>query len=92
MPGWRTPSVLVAASTAAQDQTVWADTPLVRDRMPTLARLIPELHPILDHPPFAPRRREAPLVWPLEAPMIDTARNALFREVRIESGTPQGST
>jgi hypothetical protein len=30
-------------------------------------------------------------VWPLEASMIDAARHALFQEVRIESGMPQGS-
>jgi hypothetical protein len=56
-----------------------------------MARLDPELHSLLDHEPFAPRRAAATLVWPLEAPMIDAARHALFREVRVESGIPQGS-
>jgi adenylate cyclase len=55
-----------------------------------LARLEPELHPLLDREPFAPRRAPIALVWPLEAPMIDAARHALFKEVRIESGLPQG--
>jgi serine/threonine protein kinase/Tfp pilus assembly protein PilF len=64
---------------------------LVRDLAPIMARLEPELHALLDAPPFAPRRRDVALVWPLEAPMIDPARHALFREVRIESGTPRGS-
>jgi hypothetical protein len=64
---------------------------LVWDLAPTLIRLDPELHPLLDHAPFAPRRWDVSLVWPLEAPMIDPARHALFREVRIESGLPKGS-
>ena len=64
---------------------------LLRDLAPTLARLDPELHPLLDHAPLAPRRCDLALVWPLEAPMIDAARHALFREVRIESALPQGS-
>ncbi len=64
---------------------------LLRDLAPCLARLEPELHPLLDRAPLAPRRWDAALVWPLQAPMIDGARHALFREVRIESGMPQGS-
>ncbi len=56
-----------------------------------LARLDPELHGVLDHPPFAPRRSSQALVWPLEAPMMDPRVHAVFREVRIESGRPQGS-
>jgi serine/threonine protein kinase/tetratricopeptide (TPR) repeat protein len=59
--------------------------------VPSILRLDPELHPLLDHAPFAPRRSDATLVWPLEAPMIDAARFALFKEVRIESGLPSGS-
>jgi tetratricopeptide (TPR) repeat protein len=57
----------------------------------TMTRLDPELHVFLDRPPLAPRRRDVALIWPLEAPMIDPARHAVFREVRIESGMPQGS-
>jgi hypothetical protein len=64
---------------------------LVRDLAPCLARLDPETHPLLDLPPLAPRRWDGVLVWPLESPMIDARRHALFREVRIESGLPQGS-
>jgi TolB-like protein/Flp pilus assembly protein TadD len=64
---------------------------LVADLAPTLARLDPVLHPLLDHAPLAPRRRDAALIWPLEAPAIDAARHALFREVKIESGVPKGS-
>ncbi len=56
-----------------------------------MVRLEPELHPLLEARPFAPRRIDRTLVWPLEAPMIDAARFALFREVKIESGLSPGS-
>ena len=58
---------------------------------PLFARIDPGLHPVLDLPPFAPRRLEATLVWPLEAPMLDASVHRLFREVRIESGLPPAS-
>lgn len=58
---------------------------------PTIMRLNDLLHPLLDLEPFAPRRSKLALVWPLEAPMIDRTRFRLFREVRIESGMPEGS-
>jgi non-specific serine/threonine protein kinase len=67
------------------------DRKFIRDFVAWLVRLDPELHPLLDRERFAPRRAPVTLVWPLEAPMIDAARHALFREVRIESGMPQGS-
>jgi hypothetical protein len=59
--------------------------------VPSWARLVPDLHPLLDRAPHAPRRRDAALVWPLEAPMIDRARFKLFKEVRIDTGIPEGS-
>jgi hypothetical protein len=66
--------------------------PVVVESGPMLVRLDPMLHPLLDHPPFAPRRSTTmDLVWPLEAPMIDRERLKLFRQVRIESGLPEGS-
>ena len=64
----------------------------IADLSPCIIRLNPELHPLLDHEPFAPRRSPLTLVWPLEAPMIDAARHALFKDVRIESGIPQASS
>jgi hypothetical protein len=67
------------------------DRKYIRDFVGWIVRLDPELHPLLDREAFAPRRASATLVWPLEAPMIDAARHALFKEVRIESGMPQGS-
>ncbi len=62
-----------------------------RDFAPIVVRLTSELHPLLDREPFAPRRAEMTLVWPIEAPMMSPAVHALFNEVRIEAGTPKGS-
>jgi len=56
-----------------------------------LLRLDRLLHPLLDLEAFAPRRSPLTLVWPVEAPMIDRTRLRLFKEVRIGSGTPEGS-
>lgn len=64
---------------------------LMVDMAPAVVRLDPDLHPLLDLEPFAPRVLDATLVWPLEAPMLKPSVHALFREVRIESGLPQGS-
>ena len=51
-----------------------------------LARLTPELHPLLDHPPLAPRRSARVLVWPSEAPPVSPEIAALFADVRVELG------
>ncbi len=64
---------------------------VIKDAAMVILRLDPLLHPLLDLQPFAPRRSPLTLVWPVEAPMIDRTRLRLFREVRIESGTPEGS-
>ena len=90
------PSLMLAAGAALKAGEFeiaqrFLERKLVRDLAPTIARLDPGLHPLLDRAPLAPRRRDTTLVWPLEAPMIDAARHRLFREVRIESGLPQGS-
>ena len=61
----------------------------MRAHAPMLVRLIPELHPLCDQPPYSPRQSELTLVWPLEAPMLDAARFRLFKEVRLESGLPE---
>jgi TolB-like protein/predicted Zn-dependent protease len=65
--------------------------PVMSDLNHVIVRLTPHLHPLLGHSPFVPRQWDGVLVWPLEAPMIDPARFALFREVRIESGRPPAS-
>jgi hypothetical protein len=54
-------------------------------------RLVHACHPLLDQEKFGPRKIAMTLVWPLQAPMIDEARFALFKEVRIESGRPEGT-
>jgi len=56
-----------------------------------MVRLRPDLHPLLGRAPFAPRRWDAALVWPLEAPMLNAAVYPVFREVRIEPGRPEAS-
>jgi len=91
------PSALAMAASAAirlgklDLAARFLDRAFLRDFVSCVVRLDPELHPLLDREPFAPRRASVTLVWPLEAPMIDAARHALFQEVRIESGMPQGS-
>jgi serine/threonine protein kinase/tetratricopeptide (TPR) repeat protein len=56
---------------------------------PIFARLTPGLHPVLELPPFAPRRSSLTLVWPAEAPPPEPAIRELFAEARTESGLPQ---
>ena len=96
-PGRIGPGALAIAAAAAfrlgeRDLAArFLDRKFMRDFIPWFARLDPELLPLMDLPQFAPRRLDGTLVWPLEAPMIDAARHAVFREVRIESGLPQGS-
>jgi TolB-like protein/Tfp pilus assembly protein PilF len=65
--------------------------PLFASLAATHTRLDPDLHALLDRPELAPRRRDAALVWPVEAPMMRRSLLKLFREVRIESGVPDAS-
>ena len=53
--------------------------------IPALIRLSPELWPLLDEPPFAPRRSPLTLVWPKEAPPPPAGMDQLFQEIRFES-------
>jgi len=64
---------------------------MIKDVAPVLLRLDPLAHPLLELDAFAPRRSPLTLVWPVEAPMIDRTRLRLFQDVRIGSGTPEGS-
>src|SRR5207237_376807 len=41
------------------------DLPLLHDLAPTIVRMCPTLHPLLDVGRLAPRRSDAVLVWPL---------------------------
>ena len=65
--------------------------PVFRPLAHTHLRLDPDFHALLDRPEFAPRRSEATLVWPVEAPMMHRSILRLFREVKIESGMPEGT-
>jgi serine/threonine protein kinase/Tfp pilus assembly protein PilF len=56
---------------------------------PTYIRLYAPLHRLTEQPKYLPRRRDAVLVWPLEAPMMAPEVHALFREVHVESGLPE---
>jgi hypothetical protein len=56
-----------------------------------ILRLESKMHPLLDYEPFAPRRMDRTLVWPLEAPMVNPAVFRVFKDVRIESGLAEGS-
>jgi serine/threonine protein kinase/Tfp pilus assembly protein PilF len=89
-------TLLVLAAVAAHLGDLDAGAKLMGRRImgelgPVSVRLDPALRPLAGHPSFAPRRMDATLVWPLEAPMMDPACFALFRDVRIESGRPEGS-
>jgi len=95
-PGLGSGSILNAAAAALRvgeteiASRILART-IIKDLAPISVRLDPTLHAILDRAPFAPRRLDVTLVWPLEAPMIDRARFRLFKEVRIDTGLPEGS-
>jgi hypothetical protein len=89
-----TSQILIAAAALRIGELEMASkafNPTMIREFETAARLDPSLHAILDRAPFAPRRRDAVLVWPLEAPMMDASVHRLFREVRIESGLPPSS-
>ncbi|MGH7724250.1 MAG: protein kinase domain-containing protein [Candidatus Eiseniibacteriota bacterium] len=70
---------------------VYLRQPVNADLSPVSARLNPNLHPVLDREPYAPRRSNLTLVWPLEAPMVSAVNHALFKEVRIDTGRAAGS-
>jgi serine/threonine protein kinase/Flp pilus assembly protein TadD len=94
---WNNPDALGALASAAvrigeHDLAIQLlDRGRIPGFLPILVRLEPDLHPLLDREPYAPRRLDHTLVWPLQAPMIDEARHALFRHVCIESAKPEGS-
>jgi serine/threonine protein kinase/tetratricopeptide (TPR) repeat protein len=60
----------------------------VRELANVLVRLDPELHALLEDPPFAPPRSSLALVWPREAPPPHPKVRECFSEVRVESGLP----
>ena len=95
-PGLAVGAVLAMVDTAlrlgrVERAIALLEQPLMKAYAPVQARLDPAFHALLDHAAYAPRRLDVTLVWPLEAPMIDRARFRLFREVKIESGLPEGT-
>jgi Flp pilus assembly protein TadD len=61
---------------------------ITRPQAPVRVRIMPELWPLADEPPFAPRRSEMTLVWPAEAPPPAVGTEELFAAVRYESALP----
>ena len=51
-------------------------------------RIIPELWPLTEEPPFAPPRCDLTLTWPAEAPPPKPGVEERFAEVRYETGLP----
>jgi serine/threonine protein kinase/tetratricopeptide (TPR) repeat protein len=66
----------------------FAKRPIFIDISALHIRLYPPIHPLLDHPPFAPRVAASTLVWPAEAPPVAPEIAELFAGVRVESGMP----
>jgi TolB-like protein/Flp pilus assembly protein TadD len=96
-PNLHAGGVSAAAQTALELGETEVAVELLRRRLtirlaPMIVRLEPSLHGLLDHSAFAPRRSSLTLTWPVEAPMIDPVRLGLFKEVKIASGTPGGSS
>ncbi len=61
---------------------------ITRPQAPVRIRITPELWPLADEAPFAPRRSEMTLVWPAEAPPPAAGTEELFAAVRYESVLP----
>jgi serine/threonine protein kinase/tetratricopeptide (TPR) repeat protein len=61
---------------------------IIRPQAPVRLRLKPDLWPLADDPPFAPRRSSLTLVWPAEAPPPPPGIEDLFSSVRYESALP----
>jgi serine/threonine protein kinase/tetratricopeptide (TPR) repeat protein len=61
---------------------------IIRPQAPVRLRLKPDLWPLANDPPFAPRRSSLTLVWPAEAPPPPPGIEDLFSGVRFESALP----
>jgi serine/threonine protein kinase/tetratricopeptide (TPR) repeat protein len=88
-------SVVMGAGLAARHGDIaralrFMARPFLTD-MFVVARVEPDLRPLLDYPPLAPRRSTQTLVWPAEAPPPPEELRALFQDVRIESGLPEAT-
>jgi tetratricopeptide (TPR) repeat protein len=61
---------------------------ITRAQSPVRVRIKPDLWPLADEPPFAPKRSYMTLVWPAEAPPPKPGTEEFFAAVRFESGLP----
>ena len=62
--------------------------PITLAHIPIRIRIMPDLWPIADEPPYAPRRSAMTLIWPSEAPPPKPGVEERFAGVRFESGLP----
>ena len=62
--------------------------PITRSHIPVRIRVMPELWPIADEPPYAPPRSTMTLIWPSEGPPPKPGVEDKFAAVRFESGLP----
>ncbi len=58
----------------------------------TLARVRPELHPLVTAGAFGPPARASFLIWPEEAPPPSAAVTALFAGLRLEPGNTSATS
>jgi hypothetical protein len=95
-PGLDNMALIIAAATAVglgeRDRALrFLGRPMSAAGAPIFARLMTELHTLLESAPLAPRRSSLTLVWPTEAPDPDPEVRDLFAEVRKESGVSRAS-
>ena len=82
-------AIEVCIARGEMDRAVeFAKRTIFYDLCTTALRVTPELHPLLDLEPFAPRIARETLVWPSEAPPVPREIASLFTDVRMESGLP----
>jgi adenylate cyclase len=62
--------------------------PITQAHIPIRIRIMPELWPIADERPYAPRRSAMTLIWPSEAPPPRPGVEEGFAAVRYESALP----
>ncbi|HTK70778.1 MAG TPA: hypothetical protein VL857_13375, partial [Candidatus Eisenbacteria bacterium] len=62
--------------------------PITRSHIPVRIRVMPELWPIADEPPYGPARSAMTLIWPSEGPPPKPGVEDKFAAVRFESGLP----
>ena len=61
---------------------------ITRPSGPVRIRIRPDLWPLADEPPYAPKRSSMTLTWPAEAPPPKPGTEDFFEAVRFESALP----